>query len=760
MMLQMRIARGAALCALLLLVTLFGVSSAKQPTGPAGGVVQPLISVVGGGSATSEFPTAALLSTSVGECSATLIGCQTVLTSAHCVCNLGGTGAACPDGTNLLDTADMAVFLQNGGFFFVQSVEVGPSYAFGVADDVAVLKLQFPVRSIAPSPINMLTQPVSGDAGTIVGFGASAVGGADAGIKRFGTVAVGSCAGAGVPEANYVCFSYDGSTGPDTCLGDSGGPLFADVGAGTTVAGVHSGGTDICNVGDQAFDADVFVNSLWIQSAAGADLGFAACGDGPQVGNPAVTTDAFTGVVTTQVTHSFTVAAGTKELRVALNASLGSPPNDFDLYLRFGAPPTTTTFDCAPLLFGPLEFCSISDPTPGTWYVMVDAFVGGPAEYQVTATKVPEDPAPPSLLAGDFVATDFTAWEVMSVNGSTGARAILSSPLRGSGSNLAAPEGVSIGPGNKIVVANVLDRSLLQINAATGNRIILSGCVDLACASQIGTGLAFRGPRFVSFGPAAMIWMTDRDSANAALTAVVQVDPATGNRSVVSGCQDATCSSIRGTGPALSTLFGIVVLPGGANDIVVATSYGLLRIDPVTGNRTALSGCTDPSCISTVGSGPSFGRPEDLELEGTGAVLVADGNRSTTPFRAIFRVDPATGQRTIVSGCANPACSSTVGTGPLFTSGLIGLTKDASGNLIVSDGLQQALFHVDSVSGNRTVFSGCVDSGCTSLAGSGTEFTDPLGIVTVPEPDLPLGLGACCALLAALALWRRRSLIP
>src|SRR5262245_8120100 len=375
-----RVATCGSLLALFLLAVSPGSGGARAPDPGA----EPNISLVGGGTVTSEYPTTALLATSGGQCSATLIGCRTALTAAHCVCNLAGTGAACPDGTNFLDPADMVLFLQHGGFLFVEAVDVPPSYAFGVEGDVAVLHLAFPVRSIAPSPINLLTEPSIGEVGTIVGFGASsdAAGGLDAGIKRAGTIQVSSCAAAEVPEANYVCWTFDG-TQPDTCLGDSGGPFFADVGAGTTLAGVHSGGDDICNVGDNAFDADVFVESLWIQSQAGADLAVASCGDGPQVGAPSVTTNAFTGTVSTQAAHSFTVPAGTKELRVALNAALGTPANELDLYVKFGAPPTTTDFDCAPLLFGVLEFCAISDPTPGTWHVLVDNVSGGSVEYQV-----------------------------------------------------------------------------------------------------------------------------------------------------------------------------------------------------------------------------------------------------------------------------------------------------------------------------------------------------------------------------------------
>ena len=156
-----------------------------------------------------------------------------------------------------------------------------------------------------------------------------------------------------------------------------------------------------------------------------------------------------------------------------------------------------------------------------------------------------------------------------------------------------------------------------------------------------------------------------------------------------------------------------------------------------------------------MGSGPSFGRPEEMERDSTSTVVVVDGDRGVSPFRAIFRVNLATGARTLVSGCSDATCSGTVGSGPLFSDGVIGLGVLSGGDLVVSDGLLRALFAVDGATGDRSVLSGCVDASCTSVAGAGTHFTDPLGIATIPEPGLPLGLAACGILLAALARRQR-----
>ena len=69
------------------------------------------IDLVGDGVTTSTWPTVASLETSTGTCTATLIGCNTVITGAHCLCEPGGTADECPDGTFLLDPDDYKVFI-------------------------------------------------------------------------------------------------------------------------------------------------------------------------------------------------------------------------------------------------------------------------------------------------------------------------------------------------------------------------------------------------------------------------------------------------------------------------------------------------------------------------------------------------------------------------------------------------------------------------------------------------------------------------
>jgi xanthomonalisin len=64
------------------------------------------------------------------------------------------------------------------------------------------------------------------------------------------------------------------------------------------------------------------------------------------------------------------VPAGATRLTVRISGGTG----DVDLYLRFGAQPTFSEFDCRPWLFGNNETCVINNPQAGTWHIMLDAY--------------------------------------------------------------------------------------------------------------------------------------------------------------------------------------------------------------------------------------------------------------------------------------------------------------------------------------------------------------------------------------------------
>ena len=84
--------------------------------------------------------------------------------------------------------------------------------------------------------------------------------------------------------------------------------------------------------------------------------------------------------------------------------------------------------------------------------------------------------------------------------------------------------------------------------------------------------------------------------------------------------------------------------------------------------------------------------PRGIAVEASGDLVVVD-----TGLDAVVRVDPVTGDRTIVSDAGT-------GTGPAFNSPR-GIAVEASGDLVVVDSDLDAVFRVDPVTGDRSLVS-------------------------------------------------------
>jgi hypothetical protein len=124
---------------------------------------------------------------------------------------------------------------------------------------------------------------------------------------------------------------------------------------------------------------------------------------------------------------------------------------------------------------------------------------------------------------------------------------------------------------------------------------------------------------------------------------VVLVDPMSGDRTVISN--DRT-----GSGPLFHDPEEIAVEASGS--LVVAESNSIVRVDPLSGNRVVVSGCLPigSTFSEVIGSGPAFGCLFDIAVEAEGFLVVADGwARPTNPKGVVIRVHPVTGDRTIVS---------------------------------------------------------------------------------------------------------------
>jgi hypothetical protein len=354
------------------------------------------------GRLTSDFPTTGQLlygydtlppgpiddDNQISWCSGTLIGCETFLTASHCV-------ADDPDADHY------RVFLQHAGVFDVVSVTKHPLYTDGGFPefDVAVLKLAWPVTSIDPTEINSSISPPVGTIATIAGFGRSGGNEEDYGIKRAGLVETIDCTGllAGLGNSELVCWSFENPLGPvgsdsNTCNGDSGGPLFADLGGGEVVVGVTSGGANgLCLPTDYSYDANVYAYNAFIASQLGADS-TASCGGLPAVGDPTVLVGGESATLSSFVSSKTAIVHVTgapDELRFAINGE--NPDFDVDLYVKQGYGVSTTVFDCKSDGVSNFGDCVFPSPASGPWSVLIRRFSGS-GVYQLTTTIVGGDP--------------------------------------------------------------------------------------------------------------------------------------------------------------------------------------------------------------------------------------------------------------------------------------------------------------------------------------------------------------------------------
>lgn len=99
----------------------------------------------------------------------------------------------------------------------------------------------------------------------------------------------------------------------------------------------------------------------------------AGSGEEPPATNELSNGQTITGLAATTgdaLYYTLEVPAGASDLSFSINGGSG----DADLYVRFGAQPTTSNYDCRPYRAGNTETCSISNVQAGTYHVMVSAY--------------------------------------------------------------------------------------------------------------------------------------------------------------------------------------------------------------------------------------------------------------------------------------------------------------------------------------------------------------------------------------------------
>jgi len=271
-------------------------------------------------------------------------------------------------------------------------------------------------------------------------------------------------------------------------------------------------------------------------------------------------------------------------------------------------------------------------------------------------------------------------------------------------------------PGDILVVdgaGSVLgDGALIRVDPATGNRTLISG-------SGVGSGPLLSDPVGIAIESAGSVLVSHRYEdpvlGTTSERAIYRINATTGDRTVLSGPN-------HGTGPDFGDWegpFGMVITPDGS--LLVATithdpfpensGGAIFHVDRVTGDRSIVSGLG-------VGAGITLASPVGIAIDGVGAIIVSDPSRD-----AVIRIDPGTGNRHVVSG--GPL---NVGTGPV-TSFPYGVALTANSMILLTDPIEGILFSIDQGSGDRTVLS-------SATVGLGPQFSP--GGVALADDDRPL----------------------
>lgn len=185
------------------------------------------------------------------------------------------------------------------------------------------------------------------------------------------------------------------------------------------------------------------------------------------------------------------------------------------------------------------------------------------------------------------------------------------------------PDGIAVEAAGQLLVVDLASRALLCVDPVTGQRTVVSD-------STRGGGPPFELPHDVAAEPAGTIVVADPG-----LQALLRVDPETGDRVILSDADT-------GTGPPLAEPMGLAVEDNGSLVVADRTLAAILRVDPVTGDRVVVSD-------ATTGGGPLLERPRAIAIEADGSLLVGDQREEEVPA-TLYRVDPLTGDRTTVSG--------------------------------------------------------------------------------------------------------------
>lgn len=312
-----------------------------------------------------------------------------------------------------------------------------------------------------------------------------------------------------------------------------------------------------------------------------------------------------------------------------------------------------------------------------------------------------------------LLVVDATSDAVLGVALDTGNRTVVAEDRVTPGQDFSVPDAIALdqaegGPARALVIDSGLDM-VIAVALDDGTRTVISGF-------GIGEGELMGQPTAVVLdartGAAGTALVIDRQQ-----TALVSVDLATSARKQLSGDEAGAGEEL--DNPVSLSLDVDTGLSGqteqvGAVVVVDTAAAALVSVDPLSGDRTVLSG-------GPAGTGTAFIAPRGVAFDPGDAAASAPSRYLVVDeqLNALLAVDPASGARTIVSDAAT-------GTGPeLGAPQSVALELGETGRtgraLVLTEN-PAALIAVDLATGDREELSG-------PNKGDGSPLTAPLSVL-------------------------------
>ena len=454
--------------------------------------------------------------------------------------------------------------------------------------------------------------------------------------------------------------------------------------------------------------------------------------------------------------YSIDVPAGATNLSV--NTSGGS--GDADLYMSLGTQPTTTSYDCGSYLTGNNETCSFPTPSPGTYYIMLNAnqAYGGLSLVGQYTNAAPFVSLSPSSLAFADQAANTTSSPLVVTLTNTGNANLVVSGVTTTGTDAAAftptTTCASVTPAATCTIsvtfkptsagAKAASLSIASNLAGPPTLISLSGTGIGTAISQFvgtidgpgfvngaGTAARFNSPTGIAIDSSGNLYVTD--SKNNLIRKVTSAGAVTtlAGQILVSGSTVGSGTAARFKGPT-----GIAI--NGTTLYVTDTENQVIRKVTTAGVSSAFVGTVgSPGSANGTGTAALFKRPQAAVVDGGGNVFIADTDNST------IRKATSAGVVTLFAGTAGSQ-GGTNGTGTVARfSKPTGIGRDASNNLYVTDVAGQTVRRITSAA-VVTTFAGSngVSGSTNGSTGTSARFSSPSGVVVDSSGNIFIGDGA------------------